>query len=235
MEEILVVEDLTKSFIIHNLAKHIEALHDISLNLKGGEFVGITGKSGSGKSTVFKCIYRTYVPQNGQIWYNSQKYGFVNLAELSERQMIYLRKHEIGYVSQFLNIMPRTTARELVKQAVLEMGSGEDYANMEAQRMLEHFELDKELWDCYPGTFSGGEKLRLNIARAMVKRPRLLLLDEPTASLDHASKLKVRELIEQLKREGTTMMGIFHDLEFMENLCTRVYTMHDGRLQDFQI
>lgn len=230
MEKILAIEHLSKSFIIYNLDKHIEALHDICIDLKEGEFVGITGKSGSGKSTVFKCIYRTYAPQKGSIWYNSKMFGPVNLEKLSERQMIYLRKHEIGYVSQFLSVMPRTTAQELVKHAVLEMGHGEDYAEREANKMLEHFELDRELWDCYPGTFSGGEKLRLNIARAMVKRPRLLLLDEPTASLDHASKLKVRELIEQLKREGTTMMGIFHDLEFMENLCSREYTMRDGKL-----
>jgi len=235
MEEILAIKHLSKSFLIHNLDKNIEALHDVCIDLREGEFVGITGKSGSGKSTVFKCIYRTYAPQRGSIWYKSKKFGPVNLAELSERQVIYLRKHEIGYVSQFLSTMPRTTAQELVKHAVLEMGHDEDYAEREANKMLEHFELDRELWDCYPGTFSGGEKLRLNIARAMVKHPRLLLLDEPTASLDHASKLKVRELIEQLKREGTTMMGIFHDIEFMENLCSREYTMRDGKLLDFEI
>src|SRR5665648_102917 len=234
MEEMLAIEHLSKSFMIHNLDKQIEALHDISLKLKEGEFVDITGKSGSGKSTVFKCIYRTYAPQNGSIWYNSKKFGPVNLAELSERQIIYLRKHEIGYVSQFLSTLPRTTAQELVKHAVLEMEQDEEYAEQEANKMLEHFELDRELWDCYPGTFSGGEKLRLNIARAMVKRPRLLLLDEPTASLDQASKLKVRELIEQLKREGTTMMGIFHDIEFMENLCSREYTIREGELLDFE-
>ena len=235
MEEMLVIEHLSKSFIIHNLDKQIEALHDINLTLREGEFVGITGKSGSGKSTVFKCIYRTYAPEKGTIWYNSKKFGPVNLAELSERQIIYLRKHEIGYVSQFLSTLPRTTAQELVKHAVLEMGHDEEYAEREANKMLEHFELDRELWDCYPGTFSGGEKLRLNIARAMIKRPRLLLLDEPTASLDQASKLKVRELIEQLKREGTTMMGIFHDIEFMENLCSREYTMREGELLDFEV
>ncbi|GBF34008.1 phosphonates transport ATP-binding protein PhnL [Desulfocucumis palustris] len=232
MEEIIAVEHLSKYFTIHNLGKHIEALHDINIAMKEGEFVGITGKSGSGKSTVFKCIYRTYVPQRGSIWYNSKKFGPVNLTKASERQVIYLRKHEIGYVSQFLNVMPRTTARELVKQGVLEMGRAEDYAEWEAEKMLAHFELDRELWDSYPATFSGGEKLRLNIARAMVKHPRLLLLDEPTASLDYTSKLRVRELIEQLIREGTTMMGIFHDLEFMENLCHREYTLRDGKLVD---
>jgi alpha-D-ribose 1-methylphosphonate 5-triphosphate synthase subunit PhnL len=93
---------------------------------------------------------------------------------------------------------------------------------------LSHFELDHELWDTYPNTFSGGEKLRLNIARAMVKRPRLLLLDEPTASLDQASKEKVRELIQQLNSEGTTMFGIFHDIDFMKGLCDKKYNMQAG-------
>ena len=230
MEEILTIEHLAKSFTLYDLDKQIEALNDISIVLRSGEFVGITGKSGSGKSTVFKCIYRTYAPQKGSIWYNSKRFGLINLAEASEREIIYLRKNEIGYVSQFLNVMPRTTARELVKQAVIEMGNGQDYAEWEAEKILEHFELDKKLWDSYPATFSGGEKLRLNIARAMVKHPRLLLLDEPTASLDYSSKLKVRELVEQLMQEGTTMLGIFHDIEFMENLCTRQYIMKEGRL-----
>ena len=230
MEHILTIENMSKSFTLHQLGKHIKAIEQIDIHVKQGEFVGITGKSGSGKSTVLKCIYRTYLPQGGSIWYNSRKYGPIDLANATEREMIDLRKHEIGYVSQFLQVMPRTTARELVSQAILEMGGDHDAARREAQNMLAHFELDPSLWDSYPATFSGGEKLRLNIARAMVKRPRLLLLDEPTASLDHTSKLKVRELMEQLMSEGTTMLGIFHDLEFMNNLCHREYNMQNGRL-----
>ena len=110
------------------------------------------------------------------------------------------------------------------------MGYDEEFAKREAEKMLIHFELDKELWDTYPNNFSGGEKLRLNIARAMVKHPRLLLLDEPTASLDNASKMKVKELIEQLKAEGTTMVGIFHDIEFMDGVCDKTYNMQNGKL-----
>ena len=161
--------------------------------------------------------------------YNSSKFGMIDLAKASEREIIYLRKYEIGYVSQFLNVMPRITAREIIEQAVLEMGKTQQVASQEAERMLNHFELDKELWDTYPNNFSGGEKLRLNIARAMVKHPRLLLLDEPTASLDNDSKIKVRELIEQLKDEGTTMIGIFHDIEFMSGLCDKTYNMQSGK------
>lgn len=228
LNSLLSIEHLSKTFTLHNLDQQIKATQDVSLHLNEGEFIGITGKSGSGKSTVLRCIYRTYLPQSGTITYQSAKYGAVDLASAQERVIIDLRKREIGYVSQFLNVMPRTSARNLVKQALLETGKEPFSAEQETENILDHFELDSSLRDSYPATFSGGEKLRLNIARAMVKRPRLLLLDEPTASLDYASKLKVKVLIEQLMKEGTTMLGIFHDLEFMEGLCNRRYHMQDG-------
>ena len=227
-KELLTISGLSKSFIIHSLDKHIKGIQNINITLQEGKFMGITGKSGSGKSTILKCIYRTYLPQEGDIWYESTRFGRLNLAQIPERQMIYLRKYEIGYVSQFLNSMPRTTAKELVEQAVLEMGHDKIQADYEAKRILAHFELDETLWESYPNTFSGGEKLRVNIARAMVKKPRLLLLDEPTASLDAASKEKVKELIGQLKKEGTTIMGIFHDIDFMKGLCDITYNMQAG-------
>jgi len=230
MEDLLKIENLWKTFNLHNIGKHIKASQNINITVKHGEFIGITGRSGSGKSTILKCIYRTYLPEKGAIWYDSKKFGLINLSTISERHIIYLRKYEIGYVSQFLNSMPRTTAREIVEQAVIEMGFNKEIASRDAEKMLSHFELDKELWDSYPNTFSGGEKLRLNIARAMVKHPRLLLLDEPTASLDEESKYRVKELIERLKKEGTTMIGIFHDIDFMTGLCDKKYNMQAGEL-----
>lgn len=231
MNELLRIDKVSKSFTLHNLGRHIKACQYINLTICEGEFFGITGKSGSGKSTILKSIYRSYLPQDGAIYYNSQKFGMINLFEATERQIIYLRKYEIGYVSQFLNVMPRTTAREIIENAVLEMGYGKDYAEKEAITMLTHFELNEELWDSYPVNFSGGEKLRLNVASAMIKKPRLLLLDEPTASLDISSKQKVRVLIEKLKEEGTTMLGIFHDIEFMEGLCDKEFNMEEGMIQ----
>ncbi|MDI3477710.1 MAG: alpha-D-ribose 1-methylphosphonate 5-triphosphate synthase subunit PhnL [Epulopiscium sp.] len=228
MKEIIKIENLSKFFELHNLGKYIKACQNISFTLHEGEFIGITGKSGSGKSTILKCIYRTYLPKGGCIWYRSKLYGVINLAKASDRQIIHLRKKEIGYVSQFLNVMPRTTAREIVQKAVLDIGYDIDYAKEEAENMLSHFELDQELWDTYPNTFSGGEKLRLNIASAMVKKPRLLLLDEPTASLDNESKKLVKVLLEKLKAKGTSMIGIFHDLEFMEGVCDREFNMKTG-------
>ncbi len=228
MVPVLDVQNVSKSFTIHQLDKHITGCNDVSIRIEAGEFVGITGRSGSGKSTVLKLVYRTYLPQSGSILYDSAAFGTVDLAQVDERRILFLRRHEIGYVSQFLSAIPRTTAREIVETAVVVSGKSTEEARTETERILSHFELGRELWDSYPNNFSGGEKLRLNIARAMVTAPRLLLLDEPTASLDGRSKERVRQLIEQLKTEGTTMLGIFHDIEFMGGLCDREYSMSLG-------
>ncbi len=230
MMAMLDIRDVGKDFTVHRLNKKIHACKGISIRLGAGDFVGITGKSGSGKSTILKIVYRSYLPQDGEVWYDSAQFGLINLCTADERQILYLRRREIGYVSQFLNVIPRTTARETIEAAAREMERSDGEARKDAEDMLRHFELDGELWDSYVSTFSGGEKLRLNIARAMVKKPRLLLLDEPTASLDRHSKGKVRTLIEGLKKEGTTMLGIFHDLDFMEGLCDREYSMQSGRI-----
>ena len=228
--KVLEVEGLTKSFVLHALDKRIEGCRGVSFGVSQGEFVGITGRSGSGKSTVLKLLYRTYLPQQGTMRYASLAWGPVDLAALDDRQVLALRRQELGYISQFLGVIPRTTARQVLEHSVLDRGGAPDEARDEAERMLKHFELDPTLWDSYVNTFSGGEKLRLNIARAMVKKPRLLLLDEPTASLDQHSKERVRVLLEQLKTEGVTMLGIFHDLEFMGGLCDREYPMQGGKL-----
>ncbi|MCU7556139.1 ATP-binding cassette domain-containing protein [Macrococcus capreoli] len=221
----LSVNHLSKSFQIHHLNKQIAGIHDIHFHVEAGKFLGIIGKSGSGKSTILKCIYRTYTPSAGEILFESKALGTVDLATCDERTMMHIRKHDIGYVSQFLQVMPRTSVLDIVINAQLEMGIDYETAKAEAIKTLHHFGIDETLFDNYPNTMSGGEKLRLNIARAVVKAPTLLLLDEPTASLDHASKLKVREAIERLKENGTTLIGIFHDLEFMDGLCDEVLDM----------
>jgi len=226
----LEVVDFGKRFTNHHLNVTRQAVDNIHFQLEKGQFLGIIGKSGSGKSTILKSIYRTYLPDHGHIYFDSKQLGKIDITKATEREMIYLRKHEIGYVSQFLNVMPRTTCRQLVEKALMEMGVSNFVAKAEAEKALTHFELDEKLWDTYPNTFSGGEKLRLNIAMAIVKKPRLLLLDEPTASLDQQSKLKVREVIEKLKESGTTLIGIFHDIEFMENLCDEIFDMSEKKM-----
>lgn len=226
------INDFSKSFTIHHLNQTREAVSGVSFDVEKGEFLGIVGESGSGKSTILKSIYGTYKPTTGTVNYDSENFGSVNLHNISDRALIKLRTKEIGYVSQFLKVMPRTTTLELVINSMLEMGVDKDSAAVKAEGTLRHFDIPKALWHNYPNTFSGGEKLRLNIACAIVKNPRLLLLDEPTASLDEKSKLKVRETISKLIDNGTTLIGIFHDLEFMDGLCTKVYDMNTKMLEE---
>lgn len=225
---ILEIKQLSKNFYLHEQQKEIKSCRNISFTLDKGSFIGIVGTSGAGKSTVLRCIYRTYLASSGSVWYDSLAYGKIDLVKANERQVIALRKAEIGYVSQFLTILPRTTAFQHVVNAALEAGFSEAEAESRAAEMLDYFKLRRDLWELYPATFSGGEKLRLNLAHAMVKAPRLLLLDEPTASLDPNTKILVRDLLMKLKNEGTSMLGIFHDLEFMEGLCDRVYNLSQG-------
>lgn len=233
MKTLLSIRDLSKSFTLHNVERKVRGCQHISFDIMPGEFVGITGRSGSGKSTILRCIYRTNLPESGSILYDSAAFGPIDLCTATERQMLHLRTNELGYVSQFLNALPRQTAYDIVLKSALETygDAEEERAHAETARMLHHFNIHENLWELFPRTFSGGEKLRLNIAAAMIKRPRFLLLDEPTASLDNASKVKVRELIEQLKDQGTTMLGIFHDLEFMEGLCDHEFNMQKGMIE----
>jgi len=162
--------------------------------------------------------------------FNSSQYGMIDLAQASEQQIVDIRRKEIGYVSQFLKVLPRVSALRVVQEALIEMGNTEEEAEKSARVMLAFFQLPEKLWDAYPNTFSGGEKLRLNLARAMIKQPKLLLLDEPTASLDNQSKEFVKDMMIKLKKSGTSMVGIFHDLDFMEQVVDLEYAMSEGQL-----
>ena len=223
--EILIVKNLAKEFHLHNPGLKIKSCRNIDLSLKQGEFIGIVGLSGAGKSTILKCINRSFLPTQGEIWYESVAFGRINLAAATEREILYLRRFEIGYVTQFLNVMPRTTAKEHVMNALIDMGMSAGNAETDTQELLEYFRMPENLWDIYPATFSGGERLRLNLAHAMVKKPRLLMLDEPTASLDSKTKVLVKDMLKRLKDKKTSMIGIFHDIEFMEGVCDRVYNI----------
>lgn len=231
MDAILEIRELSKQFFLHEQGREIKSCNQISFTLDKGGFIGIVGTSGAGKSTVLRCIYRTYLATQGAVIYDSLAYGKIDLVTAKEREILHLRKAEMGYVSQFLTILPRTTAKQHVINGAIDAGFSEEEAVVRAEEMLRYFKLSETLWDIYPNTFSGGEKLRLNLAHAMVKAPRLLLLDEPTASLDPETKQLVKELLAKLKREGTSMIGIFHDLEFMEGLCDHVYNIMQGSFQ----
>lgn len=221
----LKVFNLKKIFNIHMLGgKIIEACDDISFNLAGGEFLGLSGPSGAGKSTILKCVYRTCLPTAGDIWFDSVQFGNVNLATIADHMVIDIRNREIGYVSQFLKVIPRVSAIDIVAEPLLaKNGASAVEARKNAGELLERLNIPAHLLDAYPATFSGGEQQRVNIARAVIWKPRLLLLDEPTASLDKDSVAIVLELFQELKNGGTSMIGIFHDERLMGPVTDKVY------------
>lgn len=221
----LEIINLHKRFDLRiNGEKRIEGCRGINIMLSKGEFVSILGPSGAGKSTILKCIYRSYLPTEGDIFYESIEFGKVNLVKLPEREILTLRREEIGYVSQFLRVIPRVKAIDVVLEPLLVKNnlSYED-AKLYAEELLIKMKIPRYLFDSYPSTFSGGEQQRINIARAVIWKPRLLLLDEPTASLDSKSVNTVLSILSELKNEGTGILAVFHDEELAKRVSDRIY------------
>lgn len=214
---------MSKSFQLHiSQGVRVLPIRDLSFQIEEGRFLGIAGPSGAGKSTILKCMYRTYLPSAGHIWYNSRAFGRLDLAAATERQIVRLRQTEISYVSQFLKVIPRVPTLDIVMERLLSGGMPAGQAEEQAKRMLDRLRIPSGLWQAYPATFSGGEQQRVNLARAFVTRPRLLIMDEPTASLDGEATAVVLEMMAELKRQGVTMIGIFHDREVLRNISDRV-------------
>ncbi|MCX7823671.1 MAG: phosphonate C-P lyase system protein PhnL [Syntrophobacterales bacterium] len=223
----LQVMDLSKVFLLHLLGgKEIRGCENVSFNVDEGEFLLIKGPSGSGKSTILKCIYRSYLPTKGDILYHSKKFGKVNLASISDRMVIELRRSEIGYVSQFLNVIPRVPALEIVLEPLIQNHSIlKREARKRAEELLERLNIPRQLFDAYPATFSGGEQQRINIARALISNPRLLLLDEPTSSLDERNTATVIELLKEIKNQGTSIIGVFHDHQTVMPFADKIFSI----------
>jgi len=218
--------NLSKSFVMHMRGGvAIHAFTDVSFNLREGEFVGVSGPSGTGKSSLLKCIYRTYLPTSGHVWYTDQHDEVVDLACADEQTVMRLRAQEIGYVSQFLPVIPRVSALDTITNSMTAKGFAREDSEDKAKDLLERLGIPESLWNMFPSTFSGGEKQRINIIHAVISQPRVLLLDEPTASLDARSAQAVIELVRELKDEGTAMIGVFHDAELLKSLSDRVVHM----------
>jgi len=220
----LKLENVSKSFIVHTLGgKVIHGFEEVSLNAGPGELLGLAGPSGSGKSSILKCIYRTYLATAGSIYYESEEFGPVDLVRASEHLIVRLRLREIGYVTQFLKVPPRVPAVDIVAEPLLWRGISGEAARKQACALLDRLHIPQVLFDAHPATFSGGEQQRINVARAVIANPRVLLLDEPTASLDQESVSRIVEILGDLKKEGCTMIGIFHDRNLMTSIADRMY------------
>jgi alpha-D-ribose 1-methylphosphonate 5-triphosphate synthase subunit PhnL len=230
MNNIVEVHQLIKTFELHILnGKRITALNGIELAIGEGEIIGLTGKSGSGKSSLMKCLYRTYLATSGEILYRSQE-GVVDLVTAKDHDVLALRRSEIRYCSQFLSVIPRVPAVDVVAEPLMRTERNRDLARARARQLLDILGLPVELWDAYPVTFSGGEQQRINVARAIISRPRLLLIDEPTASLDARTKDVVIGLIRDLKQDGTSVLCISHDEYTLGKMADRRLHLSGGHI-----
>jgi alpha-D-ribose 1-methylphosphonate 5-triphosphate synthase subunit PhnL len=257
---VLDAREVHKHFTLHlRDGLQLPVLGGVSLQVQAGECVALVGPSGCGKSTFMKCLWGSYHTERGQLWFHhsdpavsrSHDAARIDLAQATPQQIIALRLRHMAYVSQFLRVLPRLAALDVVAQASLDTDHHPvasdvisapsdpfddsahrqrlDAARAHAADLLARLNLPGGLWRLPPATFSGGEQQRVNIARAFVRPSRLLLLDEPTASLDAVNRRVVVELIEQAKRSGAAVVGIFHDEEVRDAVASRCVAFHPAR------
>jgi len=211
------IKNLNKSFQLYNQNDtNINVFKNINFRVNKGEVVALTGNSGTGKSTLLKLIYGSYVISKGDVLISD-----INIKKSTPRDILKLRKNKLGYVSQFLRVVPRVPTIDVVIEPLLEIGCEKKIALKKAQEILERLNIPKNLWNLSPLTFSGGEQQRVNIARGFIHNYPYLLLDEPTASLDQNNKNVVLDLIEKAKQNGSAIIGIFHDEAARNKVATR--------------
>lgn len=208
------IRNVSKTFTLHNQGGTvIPVMTGARLSVAAGECVGLVGASGAGKSTLMRMIWGNYLAASGEI-----RIAGVDIARARPREILALRRETMGYVSQFLRVVPRVPAIEVVAEP---LGDAPD-AEARAAALLTRLRIPERLWSLSPTTFSGGEQQRVNIARGFVRPMPVMLLDEPTASLDAANRETVLCLIEEAKARGSAIVGIFHDEPARARVCDRL-------------
>jgi alpha-D-ribose 1-methylphosphonate 5-triphosphate synthase subunit PhnL len=219
---LLKVDRVGKSFTMHlQGSTRLPVVQDVSFDVAAGECVVLGGPSGAGKSSLLKIVYGNYRCDHGSVLVADAD-ETVDVAAAEPRRMIRLRRTRLAYVSQFLRVIPRVSALDLVVQAAVEFGLAEDEGRRRARDLLTRLNVPEPLWTLAPATFSGGEQQRINIARGFVADHDVLLLDEPTASLDATNRAAVVDLILAKKRRGTALLGIFHDEDVRDRVADRI-------------
>ncbi|ANT53670.1 phosphonate C-P lyase system protein PhnL [Mesorhizobium amorphae] len=218
----LVVSDVAKSFTMHlRDGVTLPVVAGVSFSIRAGECAVLGGPSGAGKSSILKMLYGNYAVDEGQIIVQHAD-GLIDLATASPRTVLAVRRQTIGYVSQFLRTVPRVSALDVVAEPLVERGEDREGARAKARALLARLNLPEKLWALPPATFSGGEQQRVNIARGFITHHPVLLLDEPTASLDARNRDVVIALIAEKKAAGVALLGIFHDHDVREAVADRI-------------
>lgn len=230
MSDVMIeVKGLCKGFVLHTQGGvSYQVLGDVSLSVQQSECLVLHGESGAGKSTLLRVLYANYKAQSGQILLRHQN-ELVDLTQIEPREITLVRRSTLGYVSQFLRVIPRVSALDIVAEPLLDLGEFEAAAKDKAARMLERLMIPERLFSLAPATFSGGEQQRVNIARGFLPDYPIMLLDEPTASLDLSNSQIVVDLILEVKQRGTAIVGIFHDHAVREAVADRYFHVEPGK------
>lgn len=219
---VLSVRNLAKHFVLYQRDGLVMPVLDpMGFDVARGECLVLDGPSGAGKSTLLRCLFGNYLASSGDIWVREGQGGTqTNLAQATPQQIIELRRRTISYVSQFLRVIPRVSALDIVAEPLQALGCEPQQAHERAAALLARLNLPERLWSLPPATFSGGEQQRVNVARGFIAEKPLLLLDEPTASLDAVNRAVVVGLIREACARGAAIVGIFHDAEVREAVAT---------------
>ena len=229
-ETVLRTEGVDKSFTLHlQGGVRIPVLDGVALELRAGECVVLSGPSGAGKSTLLRTVYGNYRAESGSILIRHRG-AWLDLAAADPRTVLEVRRDTLGYVSQFLRVVPRVSALHIVAEALTARGVGTEEARAAAQAMLLQLNVPERLHGLPPATFSGGEQQRVNLARGFLGRHPILLLDEPTASLDAANRAVVVRLVRAAKERGVAVLGIVHDADTRDAIADRLFPVEP--LQD---
>ena len=212
---------LAKGFTLHlRGGMHIPVLHDIDMQVHAGECVVLSGPSGAGKSTLLRSLYGNYRAQSGQILVRHRS-EMIDLVSADPRTILAVRHETLGYVSQFLRVVPRVSALDIVAEVLIARGAPADAAT----DLLLQLNIPRRLHGLPPATFSGGEQQRVNLARGFIAGHPILLLDEPTASLDAANAAVVVGLIQAAKARGVAVVAICHDPAVRDAIADRLFPL----------
>jgi alpha-D-ribose 1-methylphosphonate 5-triphosphate synthase subunit PhnL len=222
MPAMIDISNAEKTFTMHlQGGVKLPVVRGVSFQVRPGECVVLAGPSGAGKSSILKMMFGNYRCDGGRIGVRHQG-ELIDLASAEPRQILSVRRETIGYVSQFLRAVPRVATLDVVAEPLLANGVARSDAREQAGQLLRVLNIPERLWPLPPSTFSGGEQQRVNIARGFISELPILLLDEPTASLDAANRAVVVDLIDEKKRQGVALVAIVHDDEIRHLIADRI-------------
>lgn len=226
-QTMLKVENLQKTFTLHTQGGvSIRVFDGVDFQVEAGACAALVGPSGAGKSTLLRSLYANYLPTGGRILVRHRG-EMVDLVAAEARAKLEIRRETIGYVSQFLRVIPRISTEDLVAEAAIAGGTDPDAALAEARGLLRRLNLPEAHWRMPPATFSGGEQQRVNIARGLIRPFPVLLLDEPTASLDAGNREVAVALIAEAKARGAAIVVICHDEEVRDRIADQSFDVSE--------